>query len=166
MKEIKEKAKKVKLVAFDIDGVMTNGDITYSDSGIEIKTFNAKDGQGLNMLKDYGFVTAFITARQSAVVERRAKDLNITHVYQGVKNKLLIMEELLEKYSLDFDNVCYMGDDLPDLCILNKVGLPSCPNDAVFRVRETALFVSSKNGGGGAVRELCDLLIDNCSESV
>lgn len=165
MQSIVSKIKDIKLVAFDVDGVMTNGDISYSDDGHEIKTFNAKDGQGICLLSRYGYLSAIITARKSPIVQRRAQDLGITYVYQGAKNKIAALEEIMKKHSLDFKNVCYMGDDLPDLCILDKVGLPACPFDAIKKVKETALFVSSQKGGKGAVRELCDLLINNCPQS-
>lgn len=165
MQNIISKIKNIKLVVFDVDGVMTNGDISYCDDGREIKTFNAKDGQGLSLLPHYGYITAIITARKSDIVERRAKDLGITHVYQGAKNKLEALNELLKIYNLELNNVCYMGDDLPDLCILDKAGLSCCPHDAVDRVKEISMFVSSKDGGRGAIRELCDLLIDNSSSS-
>ena len=105
----------------------------------------------MSLLPHYGYITAIITARKSDIVERRAKDLGITHVYQGAKNKLEALNELLKIYNLELNNVCYMGDDLPDLCILD--------------MKESSVFISSKDGGRGAIRELCDLLIDNSSSS-
>ena len=153
------KAQKIKLVAFDVDGVLTDGGITYTDNGTEIKTFNAKDGQGMNMLIDCGYITAIITARTSTIIERRAKDLRVTHVYQGAKNKLVAMNELLEKYSLSFDEVAYVGDDFPDISILDKAGFACCPADAVDEVKNVCHFISSKNGGNGAVREAIDFIL-------
>lgn len=158
--ELIEKAKKIKLMAFDVDGVMTDGSVTYDENGVEYKTFNVKDGHGLVRMVQSGFVTAIITARNNGTVKHRAENLNITEIYQGQKYKLPALEEMLKKYNLTFENVSYMGDDLPDLCILEKVGLACCPADSVEEVLEAAHFVSSKNGGRGAVRELCDFILD------
>lgn len=158
--ELIEKAKKIKLMAFDVDGVMTDGSVTYDENGVEYKTFNVKDGHGLVRMGQSGFVTAIITARNNGTVKHRAENLNITELYQGRKFKLPALEEMLQKYNLTFENVSYMGDDLPDLCILEKVGLACCPADAVDEVLASADFVSSKNGGRGAVRELCDFILD------
>ena len=159
--ELREKASKVKLLAFDVDGVMTDGSITYDENGIEYKTFNAKDGHGLAKMARNGFVTAIITGRNNGTVDRRACDLRVTEVYQGVKNKLPILEAIMEKYGLDFSEVSYMGDDEPDICILEKVGLAACPADAVDNVKKVCNFISSKDGGRGAVRELCDFVYNN-----
>ncbi|MFA6989773.1 MAG: HAD hydrolase family protein, partial [Candidatus Gastranaerophilaceae bacterium] len=143
----------------DVDGVLTDGSITYTDSNFEIKTFSAKDGQGMVMLVKDGFITAIITARQSKVVELRAKDLGVTHVYQGCKNKILALDELITKYSIDYSNVAYMGDDLPDICVLEKVGFACCPSDAVDEVKSICHYVAKKAGGKGAAREMTDLII-------
>ncbi len=155
-----EAAKKIKMLVFDVDGVMTDGSITYDENGVEYKTFNAKDGHGIIRMNKSGFITAIITARNNGTVEHRAKNLNFTELYQGCKFKLPALEELLKKYNLTLENVSYMGDDLPDICILEKVGLACCPNDAVKEVKEICNFVSSKDGGRGAVRELCDYILD------
>lgn len=120
---LKEKARKIKLLAFDVDGVMTDGSITYDENGIEYKTFNAKDGHGLAKMAKNGFITAIITGRKNGTVDRRATDLRVTEVYQGVKNKLPILEGIMQKYELDFSQVAYMGDDEPDICILEKLQL-------------------------------------------
>ena len=155
-----EAAKKIKLLAFDVDGVMTDGSITYDQNGIEYKTFNAKDGHGVVRMNKSGFITAIITARHNGTVEHRAKNLNFTELYQGRKYKLPALEELMEKYNLTYENISYMGDDLPDVCILEKVGLACCPADAVKEVQEICNFKSSFPGGKGAVRELCDFILD------
>ena len=164
MSALKEKASKIKLLAFDVDGVMTDGSITYDENGIEYKTFNAKDGHGLAKMAKNGFITAIITGRNNGTVDKRATDLRVCEVYQGVRNKLPILEGIMQKYELDFSQVAYMGDDEPDICILEKVGLPACPNDAVDKVKKICAFISSKQGGKGAVRELCDLVYDNAKE--
>lgn len=162
--DLKEKASKIKLLVFDVDGVMTDGSITYDENGVEYKTFNAKDGHGLAKMIRNGFMTAVITGRRNGTVDRRAEDLRFTEVYQGVKNKLPILEGIMQKYELTFDEVSYMGDDEPDIPILEKVGISACPADAVENVKKVCNFVSSKDGGKGAVRELCDFVFDNKKE--
>lgn len=149
----------IKLTAFDVDGVLTDGSITYDENGIEYKTFNAKDGQGIVRLNEAGVVTAIITARNNGTVAHRANNLKIKELHQGAKNKIAKLEELMEKYNLTFDEIAYIGDDLPDICILEKVKLAGCPADAVDEVKAVANWVSSKNGGRGAVREFCDYII-------
>ena len=156
----KEAAKKIKMLVFDVDGVMTDGSITYDEDGKEYKTFNAKDGHGIVRMNKSGFITAIITARNNGTVSHRAKNLNFTELYQGYKYKLPALEELMQKYNLTYDNVSYMGDDLPDICILEKVGLACCPKDAVKEVQDMCNFKSQYGGGKGAVRELCDFILD------
>lgn len=163
--DLKEKASKIKLLAFDVDGVMTDGSITYDENGIEYKTFNAKDGHGLAKMAKAGFITAIITGRNNGTVDKRATDLRVTEVYQGVKNKLPILEAIMQKYELDFSQVAYMGDDEPDIKILENVSISACPADAVDKVKKTCNFISSKEGGKGAVRELCDFVFDNSNNN-
>lgn len=153
-------AKKIKMLVFDVDGVMTDGSITYDEDGKEYKTFNAKDGHGIVRMNKSGFITAIITARNNGTVAHRAKNLNFTELYQGYKYKLPALDELIKKYNLSYENVSYMGDDLPDICILEKVGLACCPGDAVKEVKDICNFISQYNGGKGAVRELCDFILE------
>lgn len=150
---------KIKVLALDVDGVLTDGSLTFSQTGEEFKTFNAKDGQGIVCLNKAGFITVIITARQNGTVGHRAKNLGITELHQGVRFKLPVLEEILKKYNLTFENTAYMGDDLPDICILEKVGLSCCPNDAVEEVQKVCKFKSKFNGGRGAVREVCDVIL-------
>lgn len=152
-------AKNIKLVAFDVDGVMTNSTLTFLEDGREIKTYSAKDGLGVVMLSKAGIVTAIITARQNPVVKLRAEMIDIKELFEGAKNKIVALEELKNKYNLKNEEIAYMGDDLPDLCVLKQVGLKACPNDAVGDVRNVCNFVSSYEGGKGAVRELCDFIL-------
>ena len=149
----------IKLAAFDVDGVLTDGSLTFDENGHEYKTFNAKDGQGIVNLNKAGIITAIITARENGTVFHRAKNLNITELHQGSKNKIATLENIMQKYNITFDEIAYMGDDLPDICILEKVALKGCPNDAVDEVKAVANFISSKNGGRGAVREFCDYIL-------
>lgn len=149
----------IKLAAFDVDGVLTDGSLTFDENGHEYKTFNAKDGQGIVNLNKAGIITAIITARDNGTVYHRAKNLNITELHQGSKNKIATLESIMQKYNISFDEIAYMGDDLPDICILEKVALKGCPNDAVDEVKAIANFIASKNGGRGAVREFCDYIL-------
>lgn len=161
MDDLEQKATKIKLAAFDIDGVMTDGSLTFDENGVEYKTFNAKDGMGIVKLHNANIITAIITARNNGTVEHRAKILRIHELHQGSKNKIETLKEIMKKYNFSFDEIAYMGDDLPDICVLEKVGLAGCPNDAVDEVREVSHFISSKNGGRGAVREFCDFITKN-----
>ncbi len=161
--ELNRAAAKIKIAIFDVDGVMTDGGLIYDQDGKEYKVFNAKDGQGLVMLKRAGIKTVVITAKESYMVQKRFTDLGFTRIYQGQKNKEHALDEVVDDYELKFDEVAYMGDDLPDLCVLRKVGLPACPKDAVPEVIKAARFVTERLGGHGAVRELCDLILKNHS---
>lgn len=157
--ELKYKAKNIKAVVFDVDGVMTDGSLTFDENGVEYKTFNAKDGQGVIMMNRSGFVTAIITARENGTVRYRFKNLGMTKLYEGCKNKIAALNDFMKEFNLNPEQIAYMGDDLPDICVLKTVGLPSCPNDAVDEVKKYATYISSKNGGRGAVRELCDFIL-------
>ena len=159
--ELNKAASKIKVAIFDVDGVMTDGGMILDEEGKEYKVFNAKDGQGLVMLNRAGVKTVIITAKESYMVQKRFTALGFTRIYQGQRNKETALDEVVDDYELKFDEVSYMGDDLPDLCVLRKVGLPSCPNDAVPEVVKASRSVSSKDGGRGAVRELCDLILKN-----
>ena len=159
--KLKEIASKIKLVAFDVDGVLTDGSLTFLEDGREIKTYNAKDGLGVVMLSKAGIITSIITARDNNVVKLRANQIDIKELYMGQKNKTVALKELCEKYNLKTEEIAYMGDDLPDICVLKEVGLSCCPADAVSEVRETCNFISSKKGGRGAVRELCDFILES-----
>lgn len=156
---LKEKASKIKALVLDVDGVLTDASLTFDEDGKEYKTFNAKDGQGIVMLNKTGFITAIITARLNGTVRHRFNNLGMTKLYEGCKNKIAALRELMAEYNLKEEEIAYMGDDLPDICVLKVVGLPCCPNDAVEEVQKYAKFVSSKNGGKGAVRELCNIIL-------
>ena len=164
--ELQAKASRIKLVAFDVDGVLTNGEIIYSENGEEIKIFNAKDGQGVFMLSTEGIITAIITARASKIIKKRAEDLAISYVYEGIKNKLVAIQELVSLNGLDFSEVAYVGDDIPDICVLEKVGLAFCPADAVDEVKKICHFISTKPGGRGAVREITDFILRSKKNAV
>lgn len=152
-------AKLIRLMAFDVDGVMTDGGLFLSDSGEEFKRFNSLDGHGLKMLRASGVEIAIITGRTSRCVEARAQNLGITHVFQGVENKLEAMVDLLNKLNLPRDAAAYMGDDVVDLTVMRHVGLSISVPDAPQLVREHSDYVTKRNGGHGAVREACELIM-------
>ncbi len=153
------RAKLIRLVAFDVDGVMTDGGLFLSDSGEEFKRFNSLDGHGIKMLRASGVEVAIITGRTSRCVEMRAKNLGIVHVYQGVERKLEAMVDLLGKLSLSRDAAAYMGDDVVDLCVMRHVGLAVAVPESPELVREHAHYVTRRSGGHGAVREACELIM-------
>ena len=156
---LKDKAAKIKLLILDVDGVMTDGRIVYNDRGEEIKFFNVRDGHGLRLLLKAGIEVAIITGRDSKAVESRAKDLGIKEVHQGIKDKEDLCVKLLERKMLKSDQACCIGDDLPDIPMLSCVGMPVAVADAAVEVRDFACYVTKKNGGNGAVREVCELIL-------
>jgi 3-deoxy-D-manno-octulosonate 8-phosphate phosphatase (KDO 8-P phosphatase) len=139
--------------------VLTDGSIILDSLGNEIKTFNVKDGHGIKMLKTAGIHVAFITGRSSRAVARRAVELDVTDVFQGTNSKLIAYAQLLEKYGLTDSQVAYMGDDIVDIPLLKKVGLPIVVADATAEASKHALLITKNRGGQGAVREVTDLLI-------
>jgi len=153
------RAKLIRLVAFDVDGVMTDGGLYFSDSGEEFKRFNSLDGHGLKMLRASGVEIAIITGRTSRCVEARARNLCIEHVYQGVERKLDAMVELLNKLKLSRDAAAYMGDDVVDLSVMRHVGLSISVPESPQLVREHSNYVTQRGGGHGAVREACEMIM-------
>ena len=150
---------KIKLLLLDVDGVMTDGRITYDNEGSETKSFDVKDGHGLKLLQRAGIQVGIITGRQSAIVARRAAELGIELVYQGIKDKSLPFREILEKLALLPEEVAYVGDDVVDLPIMRQVGFAATVADAVDDVKPYAHMVTKRCGGRGAVREICDFLL-------
>ncbi len=153
------RAKLIRLVAFDVDGVMTDGGLYFSDSGEEFKRFNSLDGQGLKMLRASGVEVALITGRTSRCVAARAQNLGIEHVFQGVEHKLDAMVDLLNKLKLSRDAAAYMGDDVVDLTVMRHVGLAISVPESPLLVRKHSHYVTQRGGGHGAVREACELIM-------
>ncbi len=158
-KEIIEKAKKIKLVILDVDGVLTDGSIILDNEGNEFKIFHVRDGHGIKMLSKVGIKVAIITGRRSKVVERRAEELGITDLYQGVFKKSSVYESLLQKYRCRDEEVAFMGDDIVDIELLKRVGFSAVPADADEGAEKWAAFISTKKGGRGAVREFIELIL-------
>ncbi|MFZ5997047.1 MAG: KdsC family phosphatase [Nitrospirota bacterium] len=158
-KKITEIAKHIKLLALDVDGVLTDGGIILDNKGNEFKVFNVRDGHGIVMLKKAGIPVAIITGRDSKVVDRRARELGIAEVYQKCHKKVTAYEELLKKFSISDKEVAYIGDDVVDIPLFRRVGLPVAVADATEEAKEAALLITRARGGRGAVREICDLLL-------
>lgn len=157
--ELKQNASAIRLVVFDVDGVLTDGTLSYSASGEEVKHFNVKDGVGIKLLQEYGIAVAIISAKESAALARRAADLKITHFFPGTRDKWPVLESLMESLSLTADEVCYTGDDVIDLKVMKKVGLSMAPADAFWMVREHAQVITQAAGGKGVAREVADLIL-------
>jgi len=152
-------AKGIKLLILDVDGVLTDGGIYFDDNGGELKRFNALDGHGIKMLLDAGIEVAIISARTSKSVVHRMQALGVKRYYQGQSNKVIAYKELLEKLELSPQQVAYVGDDVIDLPVMSKVGLPIAVANAHDFVKKHAISLTSKCGGHGAVREVCDQLL-------
>jgi 3-deoxy-D-manno-octulosonate 8-phosphate phosphatase (KDO 8-P phosphatase) len=157
--EMNEKLAAIKLLLLDVDGVMTDGRIIYDQQGNELKAFDVKDGHGLKMLQRAGFQVGIITGRTSTIVNLRAQELGITILYQGAKVKLEPYLDILRRTGLADHEVAYVGDDLVDLPILSRVGFSATVADAVPQIAERVDYVTRRCGGRGAVREICDLLL-------
>jgi 3-deoxy-D-manno-octulosonate 8-phosphate phosphatase (KDO 8-P phosphatase) len=159
MKSIESKAAKVRLVIFDVDGVLTTGNLIYRPQGSESKTFHAHDGVGLRMLLKSGVDVGIITGRTSDVVTKRMQDLGISHVYQGCMDKVIPYEELRAKLNLTNEQIAYVGDDLPDLPLLRRAGLGITVVNAPPIMHEHAMLTTKTAGGHGAAREVCEIIM-------
>lgn len=152
-------AKPIKLLILDVDGVLTDGRLYFTPEGQELKVFNTLDGHGIKQLQKSGVVVGIITGRQSPAVEKRARDLGIIHCYQGQENKRIPFEDLRNKLKLDLTEIAYAGDDLPDLPIMKKVGFSIATSNAHTTVIRHAHMTTQARGGEGAVREMCDFIM-------
>ena len=154
-----EKAKKIRMLILDVDGVMTDGGIIYSNSGEELKSFHVRDGTGIKMLIREGIKVVIISGRRSRSVDYRAQELGIKEVYQGVKDKVEVFKEILKKYKIDPQQVGFVGDDLIDIPLLLRVGFSAVVADAIEEVKQNVDYITKNPGGRGAVREICDLIL-------
>ena len=155
-----EQARRLKLMAFDVDGVLTDGSLFYTDEGIEIKAFNTLDGLGLKMLQQTGIVVAIITGRRARCVELRAQNLGIQHLFQAVDNKREVLAGLLAELGLGFAEAGYMGDDIVDLPIMNACAFSATPGDGHTLVQHYASLTTTRHGGHGAAREACEFILE------
>lgn len=154
-----EKAQKIKAFVFDVDGVLTDGGIIYTNSGDELKAFNVKDGQIIKHLRQAGIIVGAITGRKSELVARRCEELKLDFFHQGIKNKFEVYSELLSEYQLTDDQVAYIGDDIIDLKLVDRAGLGIVPADGLEYVQQKADLVSTKAGGQGVIREAADFIL-------
>ena len=154
-----DKAQPIKLLALDVDGVLTDGKIYYGNNGEELKAFNIKDGLGIKLLQRVGVTVAIVTGRRSAIVTRRAMELGISDVIQGREDKLTALEELCAQLGVTLNECAYMGDDLPDLSAIGAAGLGLSVVDGAGPVRAAAQWCSTRRGGDGAVREACEFIL-------
>ncbi|WP_298708376.1 HAD family hydrolase [uncultured Veillonella sp.] len=151
----------IQWIVFDVDGVLSDGSLVYTSTGEELKSFSVKDGLGLTAARKSGIKLGIITARISPMVERRAKELHFDALLMGHANKTEALRALCAEYQIDLKTIAYMGDDLNDLGALQLVGLPMAPNNAVPEVKQLAKFISTVNGGQGAVREAVEYILKN-----
>lgn len=155
------KSNKIKLLILDVDGTLTDGKIYISNQGELMKAFNVKDGFGITKLYQNEIEPIIITGRKSEILIVRAEELKITELHQGIEDKVNKLKEVSEKYNCGFDEIAYIGDDENDIECMKLCGIKGCPADALASVKEISDFVSSKNGGDGAVREFIEYILNN-----
>ena len=158
MENIKKLFKNVKLLILDVDGVLTKGEIIYDSQGAELKIFNVKDGLGVFLLSKVGIKTIFLSANNSSILKRRAKDMKVVEVIGGILPKESVLGKIKKKYKVKESEICFVGDDLIDLGLIEKVGVSVAVSDASLAVKKAAKYVTRKKGGEGAVREVVDLI--------
>lgn len=161
IEEAKNRAEKIRLVIFDIDGVLTSGGLHFDNQGREYKTFNSLDGHGIRMLLDSDIRVAIITGRKSQLVSHRMKELGVNLIFQGYRDKRPAFNELLAQTELGSEQIAYMGDDLPDLPVMCQVGLAVAVQNAHSFVKQNAHWVTALTGGSGAVRETTDFILQS-----
>jgi 3-deoxy-D-manno-octulosonate 8-phosphate phosphatase (KDO 8-P phosphatase) len=156
---ISKKLEHIKLLLLDVDGVLTDGRIIYNDQGQETKEFNARDGLGIKLLMKAGIPVAIVTGRSSGALQHRCRNLGITDIYDGIADKCALLPDIQKRFGLAADRMAFAGDDLPDLGIMARVGLAIAVADAHAGVRQKADWVTSAGGGDGAVREICEAIL-------
>ncbi|GAA4788862.1 HAD-IIIA family hydrolase [Olivibacter ginsenosidimutans] len=154
-----EKLKAVKAFAFDVDGVLTNGTVMVTEEGHQLRTFNIKDGYAIQLAIKKGYPMIVLTGGKSQGVQRRMEGLGVKAVHLGVQDKLSVFNRWLENLGITAKEVLYMGDDIPDLAIMQRVGMPVCPADAVEEIKAIAAYISPKKGGDGAVRDVLEKVL-------
>jgi len=158
---IKEKAKNIKAILFDVDGVLTDGGIIYDDSGLEYKRYNVKDGQIISHLKRLGFIVGAVTGRESNVVKNRCVELKLDFHKHGIKDKLVEYTYFKKEYNLKDEEIAYIGDDIIDLSILARCGLSATPNDARVYMKKSVDIVTDSKGGEGVLRDIADYILES-----
>lgn len=149
----------IKLLLLDVDGVLTDGSITYSDSGEQIKTFNSRDGLGLRLLMDSGVRVGIITGRRSKALRYRCENLGITLLFDDIKDKSTALEKIIHQTKIPACNIAFIGDDLIDLPVMKKIGISICVSDAPEELKKHSHIITTREGGRGAVREICESIL-------
>ncbi len=149
----------IRMLIMDVDGVLTDAGMYYSEGGEELKKFNTRDGHGITLLHEVGLLTAIVTRERTQIVTRRAEKLRIAEVHQGIRDKLPVVKDLLARHGLTPEQACYVGDDVGDLDAMRFVALPVAVADAMPPIKRVAAYVTRAAGGAGAVREVCDLIL-------
>ena len=157
--ELLSRLSQVKLLALDVDGVLTDGGLYYTETGEELKKFNVKDGLGIKLLMRSGIEVAIISANSSSATIHRAKKLGIQHCFVGIEDKLVILQNLCETLDISLEQVAYVGDDLTDIPVLQSIGCPMTVADAIPENLKYSIYTTKMPGGKGAVREICELLL-------
>ncbi|MBM3245967.1 MAG: hypothetical protein FJZ13_01405 [Candidatus Omnitrophica bacterium] len=157
--ELVEKAKKIKLLLLDVDGVLTDGRIIYDSYGRDTKFFYVQDGLGVYLLGKAGIPTILVTAKGSRAIKPRARDMRVEAVFENISPKTAVLDKILKKYQVNLDQICFVGDDLVDLCLMKRVGFPMAVANACPEIKHKAAYVTSKEGGRGAVREIAELIL-------
>ncbi len=157
--DLKTRFSKIRLLLLDVDGVLTDGRIVYDSRRRDSKFFDVHDGLGVYVLHKFGINTILITAKNSKAIAPRSKDMRVVEVFAGITPKSMVLDRILKKYGVEKEAVCFMGDDLVDLSLMRKIGLPVAPANAREEVKEAAVYVTSCSGGRGAVREVAELIL-------
>lgn len=157
--ELIDKAKKIKLLLLDVDGVLTDGRIIYDSRGSDMKFFDVHDGLGVYILKKAGIPTILITAKGSRAIRPRARDMEVETVYENISPKTKVLDKILKKYNVSSEEVCFVGDDLVDLCLMKSVGFPIAVLNAAAEIKQVADYITGREGGRGAVREVAELIL-------
>ena len=157
--EVERRARRIKLLLMDCDGVLTDGRLELLESGDEQKTFHVRDGQGISLFHRAGLKTGIISGRTSSAVERRARDLSVSYVRQDSRNKIKALEEIMAEAGVKLDECAYIGDDLGDIPVMLRVEFAVAVADAVVETKQAAHYITELKGGHGAVREVCDLIL-------
>jgi len=158
--DLSERAKKIKLLLMDVDGVLTDGSLYYTERGEEIKVFNVRDGLGIKLIQKVGIKTGVISGRDSKALLNRLKELGIDEIHLGHYEKLEVLEEITKRNSISYEEIAYIGDDYVDIPVLRRVGFPIVVGDAPAVVKEHALFITKNSGGRGAVREAIEFILE------
>lgn len=157
--ELRQMARKVKLLLLDVDGVLTDGRIIYDSAGRDMRFFDVHDGMGVYLLKRASIPTILITAKGSKAIRPRARDMRVAEVFQDISPKSAVLDRILKKYKVSSEEVCFVGDDLVDLCLMKRVGFPIAVFNACVELKQAAAYITIREGGRGAVREVAELIL-------